>query len=121
MNKVSLLIIGGTAEVRKGLVMSLAAEPDFDIVGETEHCEDALRMLDRTKPDVVVIDLDMPRGDGLALAEKACRLSPRSRLIVLSLQDDVFTFARARKAGASLVAKTAPTATLFATIRALAV
>jgi DNA-binding NarL/FixJ family response regulator len=102
--------------------MGLDAEPDFSIVGETSSCEKAMQLIHDLNPDVLVIDLDMPRGDGMALAEMAKSLSPRTAVVMLSIHDDSGTCEKATRAGVSaLVLKSLPTTTLFSTIRAVAV
>jgi len=101
--------------------MSLDAESDFTIVGGTSCCDKALSMAADLQPDILVIDLDMPRGDGLALSEMVRLVSPKTAVIILSINDDLFTCARAKIAGAAaLVGKALPTQTLFSTIRAMA-
>lgn len=118
---IRLLIVAGPAEVRRGLLMGLDAEPDFSIVGETSSCEEAVQMIQEYQPNVVVIDLDMPRGDGMALAELAQTITPHIAVVLLSIHDDTNTCEQARNAGvAALVAKSMPTKTLFSTIRAVA-
>ncbi len=120
-NMIRLLIVGGPATVQKGLLMGLAAESDFNVIGETSSCEAALQLAHDLKPDVMVIDLEMPRGGGVGLAEMVQSISPDTAVIVLSMYDDHFTCTQARNAGvAALVGKNLPTTTLFAMIRAVA-
>jgi DNA-binding NarL/FixJ family response regulator len=118
---IRLLIVGGPATVQKGLLMGLDAEPDFNIIGETSNCDQALQWVNELQPDVLVIDLEMPKGGGLALAEMVGSISPHTAVIALSIHDDLITCTQARNAGvAALVGKTMPTKTLFSTIRAVA-
>ena len=107
--------------MQKGLLMGLDTEPDFSIIGETSSCAEAMQMVAELKPDVMVIDLEMPQGGGFILAEKMRSNSPDTAVILLSIHDDLNTCAEARNAGvAALVCKNMPTKTLFSTIRAVA-
>ena len=115
---IRLLIVEDQAIVSKGMQMSLAAEPDFMVLGETASSDEALDLATSLCPDVVIIDMDMPQIDGVALANKLHLFCPQTSVIFLSMQDDFATNQRAAQAGVTaLVGKFLPADTLMAQIR----
>ena len=65
-----VLIADDQAMVRAGFRMILEAEPDMEVVGEAEDGEEALAVARRMRPDVVVMDIRMPRLDGVAATRR---------------------------------------------------
>ena len=115
---IRLLIVGDQPGVRKGLLMRLAAEADFDVIGEAADGQTALRLATVLCPDVVLLDVDMPSLDGLVTASELRSLCPYVSIIMLSFQDDVLTRSLAEQAGAAaFVAKCLPAAILLSAIR----
>ena len=86
----SLIIADDHEVVRSGLRALLDRESDFRIVAEAGDGIEAVRLIDDHKPDVVVLDLQMPGMTGLDVILEAKRFSPATRIIVLSMfsQDD---------------------------------
>ena len=115
---IRLLIVEDLPGVRQGLLMRLAAEADFDVIGEAADAQTTLRLATLLCPDVVLMDIDMPRLDGMATANALRALCPDVSVIMLSFQDDVLTRQLAEQAGAvAFVTKSVPAETLLATIR----
>jgi DNA-binding NarL/FixJ family response regulator len=101
--------------------MWLALEPDLEVVGEAESGEATLRLVRSLNPDVVLMDVEMQRMDGIAATATLHAASPHVAVVILSLYDDARTRARAREAGAAgFVSKHQAKATLLATIRRVA-
>jgi DNA-binding NarL/FixJ family response regulator len=118
---IRLLVVGDQPAIRKGLKMRLAAEPDLSVIGEATDKKSIFEMATSLCPDVVLIDLDMLHVDGMATVKTLHRICPQISIILLSMDDDVFTFDQARNAGAAaFVAKSMPADTLLATIRQVA-
>jgi len=69
--------------VRGGLRMLLSAEPDLEVVGEAADGEEALALVAEHDPDVLLMDIRMPRLDGLATIRRLAETSARARVIVL--------------------------------------
>jgi two-component system response regulator NreC len=74
--------------VREGLRLLLNSAPDVAVVGEAGDGAEALRVAMRTTPDVVVLDLDMPRGDGTSTLGELLRLVPTARVLVLTVHGE---------------------------------
>ncbi len=83
---VTLLLADDHPIVRQGLRHLLESEPEFRIVGEAEDGIEALRLSERLKPDILVVDMMMPGLNGLEVLRQIKKLSPATRTIVLSMQ-----------------------------------
>ncbi len=100
-NKVRTLIADDHAVVREGLVYAASVSDDLEIVGQAKNGEEAVEMARSLKPDVIVLDLLMPRMDGIEAIRAIKGEDPNARILVLtSYSDDDKVFA-AIKAGAS--------------------
>jgi len=87
---IRVLIADDHAVVRRGLRTFLDLQEDIDVVGEAEDGEEAIAEAGRSRPDIVLLDLVMPRLDGVAAIRGIRECSPSSRVIVLTsfLDDD---------------------------------
>ena len=97
---IRLLIADDHPVVRKGLKVLLATEPDMQVVGEAEDGVEAVQKAATLKPDVVLMDLMMPRLDGIEATRRITQAEPAARVLVLTsfaADDKVFP---AVKAGA---------------------
>jgi DNA-binding NarL/FixJ family response regulator len=74
--------------VRQGLRALLASEADLEVIGEADDGREALELVRRLSPDVLVLDLMMPGLNGLEVARQLPRQSPGVRVVVLSMYDD---------------------------------
>lgn len=118
---ITILIVDDQPAVRAGLRMRLSLEPDFQIVGEARDGKEALDLVSRLEPDVVLMDMEMPGMDGLAATKALKSLALESRVIILTIHDDEVSRKRARGAGAAgFVSKHADEAMLLSAIRAQA-
>jgi DNA-binding NarL/FixJ family response regulator len=99
---IKVLLVDDHAMVRRGLRMRLGLEPDVEIVGEAGNGGEALSMVQRLAPDVVVMDVTMPDLDGITTTRRVRELAPRTAVVMLSLHGDSVTQARARQAGAAV-------------------
>jgi DNA-binding NarL/FixJ family response regulator len=118
---IRLLIVEEQPAVRQGLHMRLSAESDLSVIGAVADCEAALALAMSLHPDVVLVDIEMPRNSGMAAAGALHLGYPQASIIILSIHDDALTRARAQEAGAAaFVAKCMPADTLLTTIRQVA-
>jgi DNA-binding NarL/FixJ family response regulator len=87
--------------VRQGLRMILRAEPDLEVVGEASDGPATLRLVERLRPGVLVLDLMLPGLGGLEVARAVHRRSPRTHVVILSMHANVAYVTEALRAGAS--------------------
>ncbi len=95
---IHLLLIDDHFVVRSGLVASLELEDDLKVVGEADRGEDVLRLFAKTKPDVVLMDLQLPGLSGIDATAALLRDHPTARVLIFS------TFARDEEIQAALKA-----------------
>ncbi|GAB4459389.1 MAG: response regulator transcription factor [Anaerolineales bacterium] len=99
-NFISILIVDDHEVVRNGIRSYLETLKEFDVVGEAESGERAVKMVAELIPDVVLLDLIMPGMDGVETTRQIKKISPRTQVVVLtSYHEDVHIFP-ALKAGA---------------------
>lgn len=119
MAKTTVLIADDHSFVREGARQLIAAQPDMEVVGETERGNDVIQRARELHPDVVVLDISMPDLNGLDLIVLLRRASPASRVVVLSFHQEPMMVQRALSGGAKgYVVKTAPVTELLDAIRA---
>jgi DNA-binding NarL/FixJ family response regulator len=118
---IRVLVVDDQAMVRAGFRMLLSREPDLDVVGEACDGLEALEQVERLRPDVVLMDIRMPRLDGLAAARTLLAGADAPRVLVLTTFDlDEYVF-EALQAGASgFVLKDDPPERLVAAVRTVA-
>ncbi len=87
--------------VRSGLRMILDAEPDFEVVGEAATAAEAVLLASQTVADVFVIDIGLPDRSGIDATADILHASPSTRVLVLTVHDDVAYLRRAFDAGAA--------------------
>ncbi|WP_428961268.1 response regulator [Micromonospora fluostatini] len=100
MDQVRVLLVDDHAPFRAGLRALLATSPDVEVCGEAASGEEALAVLGRLQPDVVLLDLTMPGMGGIAATERLVRMSPHVRVLILSMADDDESVFAALRAGA---------------------
>lgn len=99
MKPISILLADDHAIVRQGLRGLLKAEPDLEVVGECGDGLETLRLIEQLRPDIVVLDLLMPGLTGLEVARELHRRSAKTRVIVLSMQENEAYVVEALKYG----------------------
>jgi len=101
VERVTVLVADDHPVVRQGLRTFLATQEDLDVVGEAATCTEAAERAAELRPDVVLLDLVMPGGDGIEAARKIREASPESKVIVLTSYPDDATVLPALEAGAA--------------------
>ena len=100
MEKLAILIADDHPIFRKGMRALLASMPDVELAGEATSGAEAVRLAEQLQPDVILMDLQMPEGGGLAAIRQIVQTSPHIRILVVTMfQDDDSVFA-AMRAGA---------------------
>jgi DNA-binding NarL/FixJ family response regulator len=107
--------------VREGLVAMLETEPDFQVVGTATTGAEAVALVARTDPDVMLLDLELPELDGVGVLRRLVAEGARVRVIVFTVFDTDERIIAAVEAGAAgYLLKGAPRAELFAAVRTVA-
>jgi DNA-binding NarL/FixJ family response regulator len=116
-----IVVIDSQPAVRAGLAMMLRTEPGLVPVGAAAGAKDGLELVERQRPDVVVLDPQLLDGDGLTVCRKLRALEPAPRVVLYTGVSDPFLPVAARVAGADgLVDKAAPAPELYESIRLVA-
>lgn len=120
MSTIRIFLADDHAVLRAGLKALLNAEPDLAVVGEAENGEACVRQVARLQPDVVLLDVNMPRMNGLEALGELRKQAPACKILVLTMHDDPGYLRTVMAGGASgFVLKQAAGQELLAAIRAV--
>lgn len=100
MLPIRILIVDDQAVVRHGLRSMLAGATDIEIVGDVANAEEAIVMVNQTKPDIMLLDIRMPGMDGLNLLRKLRDEIPEVKVIILSNYEEEQFLVKAFRTGA---------------------
>jgi NarL family two-component system response regulator LiaR len=115
---IRVLLVDDHAVVREGLRAFLALQDGIDVVGEAGNGDEAVELAARLAPDVVLLDLVMPAGDGLSAIHRLRVTTPKARVLVLtSYADDSQIFAATAAGAAGYLLKDVDPGELAAGIR----
>jgi len=98
---IRVLIVDDHALFRRGLVMVLEQEKDIDLVGEAGDGAEAVNIAQDTMPDVVLMDVRMPRRGGIEATSQIKAIAPHTKILMLTISDEEADLYDAIKAGAS--------------------
>ena len=85
MKTVTIVVADDHHVVRQGLCVLLKAEPGFSVVGEAADGAEAMELVERLCPDVLLLDLMMPNLDGLQVTRQISRRAPKTKVVILSM------------------------------------
>jgi two-component system response regulator NreC len=103
---VTIVVVDDHPIVRQGLRHLLEAESEFRVVGEAEDGIEALQLIERLKPDILVLDMMMPSLNGLEVLRRIKNISPITRTIILSMQSaDAYVFESLKNGAVGYVLK----------------
>ena len=120
MTPIKVVIADDHALFRDGLRKILSLEKDILVVGEAANGDEATKVAERTKPDVLLLDLKMPKGDLVQNLLDVAARTPATRVLVLTAFSDDENVLNAAKGGAKgYVSKGVPSATLVQAIKAV--
>ncbi|MFF7632842.1 response regulator [Kitasatospora sp. NPDC008050] len=117
---IRVLVAEDQAAVRAALVMILRSEPDLDVVGEAADGEQAVALALELRPDVVLMDVQMPRLDGVAATRRITEAGAAQVLVLTTFDLDEYVHGALRAGAAGFLLKDLEADTLVAGIRTVA-
>ncbi len=99
--KNTILIVDDHALFREGLRAIIERNPRYEVVGEAGNGREALRMAGKLKPDLALMDISLPDRSGLELIREIQKLSPKTRVMVISMHSKIDYIVKAFQAGAA--------------------
>lgn len=100
MLPIKIVIADDHALLRQGIKNVLSLEPDFDIIGEAADGEEAISKIESLKPDILLLDVNMPRMNGLEVTRRLKAEGTAVKVIILTIHDDENYVIEVVKAGA---------------------
>ncbi len=120
-NRITVLLADDHAILRESLTALLQSQPDFAVVGTAEDGAETIKLLQRHRPQVLVLDLYMPGSDGFEVLRTMERTGSRAATLVLTGSENKNDYVQVVQLGArGLVLKADPPEKLFAAIRSVA-
>jgi two-component system, NarL family, response regulator NreC len=120
-HRITIVLVDDHQIVRQGLKAVLAGEPDLAVVGEGVDGIEAISLVEKLNPDVLVLDMMMPGLNGLDVAREVCARFPRTRAVVLSMHaDEGYVLEALRNGAMGYVLKGAASSDLVQAVRAAA-
>jgi DNA-binding NarL/FixJ family response regulator len=98
---IRVLVVDDHALFRRGLEMVLAEEPDIELVGEASDGAEAVEKAGEALPDVVLMDIRMPKSSGIEACRAMKEVSPSAKIVMLTISDEEEDLFEAIRAGAS--------------------
>ncbi len=117
---IRVLIADDQALIRRGMAMLLGAEPDIEVVGQAADGVEAVQLAAQLRPDVVLMDLHMPRKSGVLATREITAALPRTRVMVLTTFDrDELVFDAVRAGAQAYLLKDVSEDEVLETVRAV--
>lgn len=114
----SVLLVDDHILFREGVAEIFAAEEDLNVVGEANSGEEALELVQREKPDIVLLDVEMPGMEAEEVLRRILRTLPSTKIIILTMHDDPRLVRNLLAAGAcAYMVKSATREELLSTVR----
>lgn len=121
MEPIRLLIVDDHDLFREGLRALISTTEDIELVGEAASGGEAISLADEIQPDVVLMDINMPDGDGIQATRRILRNNPTTGIIMVTmLKDDASVFSAMRAGARGYVLKGSQYKELLETVRAVA-
>ncbi len=99
-SRLKILLADDHTIVRQGLKLILSAHADLEVVGEAANGREAVDLADKLRPDIVLMDVQMPELNGIEATRKMVAANPRVRILVLSMHKESVYVREILKAGA---------------------
>jgi len=100
MEKISLMVVDDHPIFRKGVINALSLEPDFEVIGESSNGDDALERIRELRPNVAVLDVNLPGMNGQQLTRRVSIEKLPTRVVLVTVYDDEAQIIFALQAGA---------------------
>ncbi len=121
MERTRILLVDDYQLFRDGLRGLLASQPDLEVVGEAEDAHTGIELAKQLRPDVILMDLNMPDIDGVTATRQLTAELPEAKIVILTVDENVETLFEAIRAGArGYLIKSIRTTELYEQLRGLA-
>jgi len=121
MKKIKILLVDDHSVVRSGLRSIFKTNKDFTVIGEASNGIDGVRMASRLKPDVIILDISMPKMNGIEATRLIKEKHPEIKVLILTIQEKEEYVYEMIKAGANgYVLKDAEKQDIFLAVRSIA-
>ena len=101
MDRITILVVDDHPLFRQGVINVFSVEPELDVVGQTDNGEDALEMIRRLRPEIAVLDVNLPKMNGQQVMRQVVADKLPTKVILLTAYDDVAQMAYAMRGGAA--------------------
>jgi two-component system NarL family response regulator len=119
--KIRVILVDDHPVVRDGLANIVNQQKDMQVIAEAEDGDEAIALYDEHRPDVMVLDLRMPRRDGVSVVEEVLARHPKARLLIMTTYDgDEDIFKSLSKGAKGYMLKDAPRQEILLAIRSVA-
>jgi DNA-binding NarL/FixJ family response regulator len=119
--QIRILLADDHTIIRSGLKLLLEQQPDFKVVAEASDGREAVQLVSKLRPDVVILDIGMPNLNGIEATRQIVSEDPKAQVVILSMHSDEGYVLRALKAGArAYILKNSAEADLIRAVRFVA-
>ena len=101
MDNIKIILAEDHALMRAGTLHILEKQPDFQVIGEAEDGQQAVDLIKKLRPDIAILDIRMPKLNGIEVVRQVKSLSPNTKTLILTAYDDDEYILALMEAGAS--------------------